>query len=100
MAKPRAGIGQELKHALETGDFCSAVPLIEEYGNLTMQALRTSRSLSERQAVLDEASSFLQDRLHLARVLRSHIAAQIAASSRLISYNDNPITESTWHFEA
>ncbi len=92
--------GQKLRRALEAGNFEAALPLIEEYGKAVLRAMRAAPDDHARANILDEASSFLQDRLHLARVLRSHLSAQLTANSRLVSYEGGPSTKSTWRFDA
>jgi hypothetical protein len=93
-------LGDELRQALECGHFEVALPLIDEYGKAALQAIRAARDDHARANIHDEASSFLRDRLHLARVLRSHLSAQLGASSRLISYESVPCTKSTWKLDA
>jgi hypothetical protein len=100
MANPVSSIEQKLQRTLEAGNFESALQLIDEYGKLIMESVRTAPTATDRLAILDEASSFVQDRLHLARVLRSHIASQITASSRLVSYGGTASVESTWQIDA
>lgn len=92
--------GQKLRRALEAGHFEAALPLIEEYGKAALRAMRAAPDDRARANILDEASSFLQDRLHLARVLRSHLSARLAANSRQISYESASCVKSTWKFDA
>jgi hypothetical protein len=90
---------EKLRRALESGHFEVALPLIE-YGKAALQAMRVARDDRTRTNILNETSSFLQERLHLARVLRSHLSAQVRASSRLISYESMACTKSTWKVDA
>lgn len=91
---------QKLRQALQAGRFEAALPLIDEYGKATMQAMRAARDDRARTNILNEASSFLKDQLHLARVLRSHLTTQLAANSRLMFYEGTPRTKNTWQFDA
>jgi hypothetical protein len=93
-------LGEKLRRALESGHFEVALPLIDEYGKAALQAMRVARDDRTRTNILNETSSFLQERLHLARVLRSHLSAQVRASSRLISYESMACTKSTWKVDA
>ncbi len=93
-------LGDKLRVALQNGRFDAALPLIDDYGQAVRRALRAAHDDREREKILSEASSFLQDRLHLARVLRSHLSAQAGANSRQISYENPSSTKSTWKFDA
>jgi hypothetical protein len=93
-------LGEKLRLALKTGRFDTALPLIDEYGKAVRHALRATHDHDEKEEILNEASSFLRDHLHLARILRSHLSARLTANSRLSSYNDLPGIKSTWNFEA
>lgn len=94
-----AKVEQEIQRALESGRFETAIPLIEQYGQFALSSLRSAGNSQERSAIATEASAFLQDRLHLARVMRSHIAAKIGAASRIASYASTPCVNNTWHIE-
>ncbi len=94
-----ARLEEEIQRALEAGQFESAIPLIEQYGETILNALRNSGTSEERSTIASEATAFLQDRLHLARVLRSHLAAQVGAASRIASYSSTPCISSTWLIE-
>lgn len=89
----------EIQRAIESGSFEAAIPLIEQYGEAVLSALRGAGTSQQRSAIASEASAFLQDRLHLARVMRSHLAAQIGAASRNASYAGAPCVNNTWLIE-
>jgi hypothetical protein len=93
-------VGEKLRRALEAGHFEAALPLIDEYGKAVREAMRLAGDDRTRVDILDRASSFLQDWLHLARVLRAHLSAQVADNSRLISYESGSSTKSTWRIDA
>jgi hypothetical protein len=93
-------VGEKLRRALESGHFEAALPMIDEYRNATLHDMGAAGDDRTRANILNEASSFLRDCLHLARVLRSHLSAQLAASSRLISYDSAPCPKSTWKLDA
>ncbi len=91
-----ANVEQEIQRAIESGSFETAIPLIDRYGHDILSSLRNAGTSQERSAIAAEASAFLQDRLHLARVMRSHIAAKIGAASRIASYASAPCVNNTW----
>jgi hypothetical protein len=41
----------------------------------------------------------LRDRIHLARVMRAHLASQLRKSNGASSYHTLPGTQNTWHAE-
>lgn len=93
-------IGARLRAAIEAGSFETATALSEEYGEAAIGELRGAITAEERMAIAHEAAAFLEDRLHLARVMRSHIAAQIGAASRLCCYANTPAIDKTWSLDA
>ena len=91
---------QELQRALESGEFELALPLIESYGRSAIHASQKSKTFSEQSEMLRTAAAFLQDRLHLARVMRAQIASQIALCSRACLYEEASKVDNTWQLEA
>ena len=89
-------LGRELKSALEAGDFETARPLIESYGKTAAQALIAARGSAQREEIMKRTAAFLQDRLHLARVMRAQLATQLAAAAGLACYAERPAAESAW----
>ncbi len=94
-----AEVEEEIQRSIEAARFEAAVPLIEQYGQGILSALRNAATSQERSAIASEATAFLQDRLHLARVMRSHLAAQIGAVSRIACYASAPCVHNTWLIE-
>ena len=92
-------LAERLRHAIETGSFERATSLAQSYGDLIKTRLRAAKTPAEREAIASEASAFLQDRLHLARVMRSHIATEIDAAVRLASYSNTHHSENTWRLD-
>ncbi len=89
----------ELKVALESGDFETALPLIESYGKTAAQAMAEAHGSAQREEVIKRTEAFLQDRLHLARVMRAQVAAQLSAAAGLACYAQQWIDESVWSAE-
>ena len=92
-------IRRRLHCALQSGSFDSATALAGEYIESLARTLQSTHNDQERVTVANEARSFLQDEIHLARVMRAHIAAQLAHASRIVSYKANSCAENTWHFD-
>jgi hypothetical protein len=95
-----ANLDQELRLALESGDFELALPLIESYGRCAVEAVRNATTPSEQSEMLRVSMEFLQDRLHLARVMRAQIASRIAICTRVGLYQELSETSKTWQLEA
>ncbi len=89
----------EIQRTIEAGRFGAAIPLIEHYGQYVVQKLIAAKNPQERDEIAGRACAFLHDRLHLARVMRSHIATQLKTTSRVVSYSNIPSIESTWRVE-
>ncbi len=98
-AKTADKIAVGMVKALEEGNAEAALSLINAYGGDVAAQLRVATTSSERQAIADDALSFLQDRLHLARVIRAHFAARIASLSQGASYASYPEASTTWKMD-
>jgi hypothetical protein len=92
----KATIGERLRRALDAGNFDQALELAAAYGESVKNDLHSAATLDEKALIVDEASRFLQDRLHLARVMRSHIAAQLGIAVRTALYQDTAVPENHW----
>ena len=90
---------ESLQGVIESGHFEEAPPLISLYGKYVAGRIQSAGTLEERLALTNEALDFLHDRLHLMRVMRAHLAAQLACVSRLSSYATLSADESHWTLE-
>ncbi len=90
---------EALKYAIEAGNFEEAPALVSAYGNYATGKIRAASTPEERLAVAREALDFLHDRLHLARVMRAHLAVQLACVTKLSSYAISPADEHQWVLE-
>lgn len=82
----------QLTRALETGDFETAERVAIEYGE--------SVAASGNAAAVRQALDTLNDCLHLTRVLRAHLAAQVHANSPAVEYQPIASESRLWQFEA
>jgi hypothetical protein len=82
----------QLTSALEAGDFEAAERIALEYGASVVAA--------PQPAALRQALETLNDCLHLTRVLRAHLAAQVRANSPAIEYQPASSENRHWQFEA
>jgi hypothetical protein len=87
---------EQLTSALEAGDFEAAERVAIEYGNSIAAELRAGGDI----AVLREALDAFNNSLHLTRVLRAHLAAQVRANSPAIEYQPAAAENRRWQFEA
>ena len=88
-----------LSQAITKGEFQSATKLIEQYGQIVIRDLHAAANHNERTEVLNNAMAFLHDRLRLARVMRSHLQAQLKALSGASSYSDTQSSQNTWQVD-
>ena len=91
-------IGTDIQAAIAAGDFEAALPLIGAYGKALRFAIDSSSDREEKLRLITTASSVIQDRLHLARVIRAQLATRSLEASRLLSYGDMGSTE-TWRLD-
>ena len=82
---------EQLARTLEAGDFEAAESLAVEYGDAALVAGNAT--------VLRQALDTLNNFLHLARVLRAHLAEQVRANSPAIEYQLSAAENPRWQFE-
>lgn len=90
---------ETLHGLLETGQFDSALSVIEDYGSSLIEAAANAPTPAERAAVLQAAADNLREHLHLARIMRAHIYTQLTVTQRVASYQNAPQLESSWNLE-
>jgi hypothetical protein len=88
--------GEQLMRALEAGDFELAERIAIEYGNSIAAEVRADGDI----AVVRQALDTFNDSLHLTRVLRAHLAAQVHANSPAVEYQPAASEGRHWQFEA
>ncbi len=91
-------IGSDIQAAIASGDFEAALPLISAYGKALRFAIDSTRDHDEKLRLISAATSVIQDRLHLARVMRAQLATRSLEASRLLSYGGLGSTE-TWRLD-
>jgi hypothetical protein len=89
---------ERLRRAIESGDFQSAPALAEEYVETVRREIEITPA-RERAALAEQACSFLEDRLHLARVMRAHIASELRVASGVASYQNAGPAGNTWEIQ-
>jgi hypothetical protein len=92
--------GEQLSRTLRSGDFEAAGPLSAVYGATVQAGLAASTSLAQRLALAQTSLAFLNDQLHLARVLRAHLSSQIRDNSALFLYAAPDPENHCWELDA
>jgi hypothetical protein len=87
---------EQLTSALKAGDFEAAERIAIEYGHSVAAEMQAGGDT----AVLRQALDTFNDHLHLARVLRAHLAAQVHANSLAVEYQPAAPQGRHWQFEA
>jgi hypothetical protein len=93
---------QALAQALQTGDFPAVQAAAVEYGRGIRAQMEAADDPARRASIYHDALETLQNHLHLARVLRAHLAAQIQANagSCLYAQPDVQADRHRWQVEA
>lgn len=92
--------GEQLSRTLRSGDFEAAGALSAVYGSAVRAELDASASLAERLAVAQASLAFLNDQLHLARVLRAHLSSQIRDNTAVFLYAAPDAENHCWELDA
>lgn len=88
----------QLAQALRAADFDRANRLARQYGESARAALQAAES-GAREAIYREAVQSLDNHLHLARVLRAHLATEWRANSGTILYQSSDSERHLWQLE-
>jgi hypothetical protein len=91
---------EQLTRALEAGDFEMAEHIAIEYAASVAAQMQTSDDTAGKAVVLRQALDTLNNGLHLARVLRAHLAAEVRANSPALEYQRAASEGRHWQFEA
>jgi hypothetical protein len=93
---------QTLSQALQIGDFAAAQTAAADYGRVVCADLEGASDPARRAAICQEALETLETHVHLARVLRAHLAAQIQANagSCLYAQPEAQANPPRWQVEA
>jgi hypothetical protein len=93
---------QALSDALQAGDFAAVQSAAVDYGRGVCTEMQAADDLARRASICQEALEALQNHLHLARVLRAHLASQIQANagSCLYAQPDAQAGRHRWQLEA
>ena len=91
-----------LAQALQCADFVAAQCAAQEFGRGVHAEVDATADPLRRSAICQEALEMLHNHLHLARVLRAHLAAQLLANaaSCLYSQPEAEADRPRWQFEA
>jgi hypothetical protein len=90
---------EDLARALRSGDFAAANPLAAAYGRGIMAELGAAATSESREAIARPALEFLNDQLHLVRVLRAHLASRLRANVAPCGYQTAEPDKHCWRFE-
>jgi len=87
---------EELKNALLNRDFERAQSLISAWGEEISWSVKAASGPAERYRILEDARSFLEQHLYLARVVRAHIATELKANSASFLYANTELEQPRW----
>jgi len=86
--------------AIQSGDFALFRVVMDEYSRDITARIRSEKNRAERERVYRDSLEFLEECLHLARVMRSHIAARLHVNTSTSHYRYERDGVSTWRAEA
>ena len=93
-------VGIELREAIQTGDFGRVSVLVPEFRRCLSCDMQSASSDEARLQKLQAALDFLEESLHLARVMRAHVAAKLRTSVSTSRYQTQAGQESRWSVNA
>lgn len=91
---------QALALALRNADFAAAQGAVEQYGQDMRVQLLAATDPQQRAAIYQAGLETLRNHLHLARVLRAHLAAQVLSNAGSCAYaQESQATGHSWKLE-
>jgi hypothetical protein len=93
-------IGEQLRRAIQAGNFACASMLIPDFRAELTRELASARNNADRARKLQRAVDSMADSLHLARVVRAHIAAKLRDIQSESRYHSQTTEESRWSINA
>lgn len=91
---------QQLIAALNNKDFDAVTSIAEQLGQQALQDIQTAPTAEVRAKIHQDATTIIGDALHLARALRSHIAAELHANSASFLYTNSDLEQPHWQIRA
>jgi hypothetical protein len=88
-----------VSRALQAGDFVAARRLSIELGTAVRLELAAARP-EDRVALFKRRIGQMQEHLHLARVLRAHVASQLQTNTAACLYQESSGRDYCWRFDA
>lgn len=89
-------VRRELQDAIQAGNFERAFILIPEFRGELSRELASAISNDDRRQKLRRATEFMEESLHLSRVIRAHLAARLRATESMARYQAPPDVGSRW----
>ncbi|MBV8071883.1 MAG: hypothetical protein JO270_18385 [Acidobacteriaceae bacterium] len=86
----------ELYEAIQAGDFPRMCILMPQYRERLEKQLAATENAEDRRQMLQGSLVFLEESLHLARVIRAHMAARLRAMNSLCCYQSSEGGTSRW----
>lgn len=93
-------ISDELKQAILNRDFDRAQELIAAWGQDIRARMRTAAGSTELRRIHEDATSFGEETLYLAHIIRSQIATELQANSASFLYRDADLKQNRWQIQA
>ena len=91
---------EELKTAFLNRDFDRAQALLNEWAQDVSVGIKAAQGDAQRRRIFDEACSFAEGNICLARVVRAHIATELQANSGSFLYQDSDLEPTRWQIKA
>jgi hypothetical protein len=91
---------QALAQALRSADFAATRSAADDYERSIHAELDVTIDPDRRAAIYQEALETLRNHLHLARVLRAHLAAQVHENAGSCLYAASEEDRHCWQFQA
>jgi len=87
---------EELKDALLNRDFDRAQSLISAWGEAISRSMKAASGSAERYRILEDAQSFVEQHLYLARIVRARIATELQSNSASFLYSNTELEQPRW----
>ncbi len=91
---------KELIDALKSKDFTEAIACAARLGEQALRDLKAAPDNETRTAIFHKNTATLADALHLARVLRAHLSAELNTNTGTLFYHQVDSERNRWRIHA
>ena len=89
-----------VKQAFLNNDFELGSSLVKQWGASVKAEMMNAACQEDLRRIVDDALSYAEGNLYLARVMRAHVATELRSNSASFLYRQTELEQHRWHVKA